>query len=128
MGNAGAAEAEAMGGSYELVRTDDAAGHVLDLEAGRCAAVYPKGGGGGGGIAPPPVPSPPSSPASARQRLVSLDVFRGITVLVRAEITPFFYFVKKNLFLFAGMFFLRLFCPLKISTVYSCKSLWLFLA
>uniref|UniRef100_A0A0E0DDM6 Uncharacterized protein n=1 Tax=Oryza meridionalis TaxID=40149 RepID=A0A0E0DDM6_9ORYZ len=70
-----------MGGSYELVRTDDAAGQVLDLEAGRCAAVYPKGGGGGGCVAPPPVPSPPSSPASARQRLVSLDVFRGITVL-----------------------------------------------
>uniref|UniRef100_A0A0E0KQ62 Heparan-alpha-glucosaminide N-acetyltransferase catalytic domain-containing protein n=1 Tax=Oryza punctata TaxID=4537 RepID=A0A0E0KQ62_ORYPU len=71
-----------MGGSYELVRTDDAAGHVLDLEAGRCAAVYPKGGAGAGGLAPPPVPPPSSSPASARQRLVSLDVFRGITVLL----------------------------------------------
>ncbi|KAG8064419.1 hypothetical protein GUJ93_ZPchr0004g38661 [Zizania palustris] len=80
----GPKEAAAMGG-YELVQSDDAAGHVtVDLEAGR-GCVFPKGGGsgggggGGGGSLPPPAPP---SPATPRQRLVSLDVFRGITVLL----------------------------------------------
>lgn len=71
--------AGAMGG-YELVRSDDAAAVAVDLEAGTTAACgrdYPKRHG-----------STPSSPAPATastrlQRLVSLDVFRGITVLVR---------------------------------------------
>ncbi|XP_062223205.1 uncharacterized protein LOC133922062 isoform X2 [Phragmites australis] len=52
-------------GGYELVKSDDAAG--ADLESGAAKA------------APSLAPSP--SPA-ARQRLVSLDVFRGITVLL----------------------------------------------
>ena len=75
-GNAGGAAPRpgAMGG-YELVRSDDAPALAVDLEAG--------GGGGcakrGAGTSPAP-----ASPSPARQRLVSLDVFRGITVLVRA--------------------------------------------
>ncbi|VAH47534.1 unnamed protein product [Triticum turgidum subsp. durum] len=54
-------------GVYELVRSEDAAGPALDLEAGRCG----------------PPPTAKASPAAPRQqRLVSLDVFRGITVLL----------------------------------------------
>lgn len=54
-------------GVYELVRSDESAGPAADLEAGGRRS-----------------PSPPkgSPAASSRQRLVSLDVFRGITVLV----------------------------------------------
>lgn len=74
--NAGAAAA-GMGG-YKLVRSDDAVGPVVDLEADRCG--YPKGAAGAGSS---PSAGPPS-PTSSRQCLVSLDVFRGITVLVRA--------------------------------------------
>jgi hypothetical protein len=78
--NAGAADGrqrrdsqEGMG-VYELVRSEDAAGPAADLEAGRC---------GSGSLSTPAATA--ASPASAqRQRLVSLDVFRGITVLVRA--------------------------------------------
>jgi len=76
-GNAGGAAPRpgAMGG-YELVRSDDAPALAVDLEAG--------GGGGcakrGAGTSPAP-----ASPSPARQRLVSLDVFRGITVLVRPQ-------------------------------------------
>uniref|UniRef100_A0ACD5UQ25 Uncharacterized protein n=3 Tax=Avena sativa TaxID=4498 RepID=A0ACD5UQ25_AVESA len=55
-------------GVYELVRSEDAAGPAVDLEAGRCR------------LSPPP--ASPASPAAPRQRLVSLDVFRGITVLL----------------------------------------------
>jgi hypothetical protein len=71
--------AGAMGG-YELVRSDDApAAIAVDLEAGGttapCDDGNPKHHRGS-------TPSPPA-PASTRQRLVSLDVFRGITVLVR---------------------------------------------
>ncbi|KAL6650669.1 hypothetical protein ACP70R_009594 [Stipagrostis hirtigluma subsp. patula] len=79
MGNAGSGGggrqgAAAMGG-YELVRSDDAPALAVDLEAGgRCAYRKPKGGAAGAG------PSP--SPAPARERLVSLDVFRGITVVL----------------------------------------------
>ncbi|KAG8081835.1 hypothetical protein GUJ93_ZPchr0014g46899 [Zizania palustris] len=63
-------------GGYELVRNDCADGHVMvDLEAGH-GCVFPKGAASGG-IAP----SAPPSPATPRQRLVSLDVFRGVTVL-----------------------------------------------
>jgi hypothetical protein len=63
-----APEAAGMG-VYELVRSEDAAGSVVDLEAGgRCRVT-------------PPAASPVAAP---RQRLVSLDVFRGITVMVRA--------------------------------------------
>ena len=58
-------------GGYERVRSDDATALAVDLEAG-C---------GGGG---PAKRAAGASPAPARQRLVSLDVFRGITVLVRA--------------------------------------------
>lgn len=66
--------ASAMGG-YELVRSDDAAGApVADLESGA----------GANNKAPPPSP-PPSPAARGQPRLVSLDVFRGITVLVRAH-------------------------------------------
>ncbi|RLM74791.1 heparan-alpha-glucosaminide N-acetyltransferase-like isoform X1 [Panicum miliaceum] len=64
----------AMGG-YELVRSDDAPALAVDLEAG---------GGGcakrGVGPAKRAAGTAPAS-AAARQRLVSLDVFRGITVL-----------------------------------------------
>lgn len=74
MANAGASDGRrtAAGmGVYELVRSEDAAGAAVDLEAGRC----------GSGLSSPPAKA---SPAAPRQRLVSLDVFRGITVLVRA--------------------------------------------
>ncbi|PUZ75888.1 hypothetical protein GQ55_1G245800 [Panicum hallii var. hallii] len=56
-------------GGYELVRSDDAAGAALgpDLESGA--------GGPTSKAAPP-------SPAARQPRLVSLDVFRGITVLL----------------------------------------------
>lgn len=64
-------------GGYELVRSDDAAGAAgADLESGASKAAG----------APPPSPAPSSasaSPAARQQRLASLDVFRGITVLVR---------------------------------------------
>ncbi|KAL5215544.1 hypothetical protein ABZP36_006945 [Zizania latifolia] len=88
VGNADAGEAAAAGwragrkgaaamGGYELVRSDYAAGHVMvDLEAGH-GCVFPKGAAAGG-----LAPSAPPSPATPRQRLVSLDVFRGITVLL----------------------------------------------
>uniref|UniRef100_A0A453BX09 Heparan-alpha-glucosaminide N-acetyltransferase catalytic domain-containing protein n=1 Tax=Aegilops tauschii subsp. strangulata TaxID=200361 RepID=A0A453BX09_AEGTS len=70
MANAGACDGRrsAAGmGVYELVRSEDAAGPALDLEAGRCG----------------PPPTAKASPAAPRQqRLVSLDVFRGITVLL----------------------------------------------
>jgi hypothetical protein len=64
--------AGAMGG-YELVRSDDAAGAGggADLESGAAKGAV--------SIARAP------APAAARQRLASLDVFRGITVLVRAR-------------------------------------------
>ncbi|XP_047064731.1 heparan-alpha-glucosaminide N-acetyltransferase-like [Lolium rigidum] len=56
-------------GVYELVRSEDAAGPAADLEAGRCRLSTPA--------------ATASTPAAAtRQRLVSLDVFRGITVLL----------------------------------------------
>lgn len=54
-------------GSYELVRSDAAAAITTDLEFG----------GSTSSKAAPLLPSP-----AARQRLVSLDVFRGITVLL----------------------------------------------
>jgi heparan-alpha-glucosaminide N-acetyltransferase len=58
---------------YELVRSDDAVGAPgTDLESGASASK-----------ASPPSPAPSTSPAARQQRLVSLDVFRGITVLVR---------------------------------------------
>ena len=60
-------------GGYERVRSDDATALAVDLEAG-C---------GGGGPAKRAAGASPA-PAPARQRLVSLDIFRGITVLVRA--------------------------------------------
>ena len=55
-------------GGYELVRSDDAAPGApgTDLESGASAGR-----------------ASPSSPAARQPRLVSLDVFRGITVLVR---------------------------------------------
>jgi heparan-alpha-glucosaminide N-acetyltransferase len=53
-------------GGYELVRSDDAAG-----------------AGGGADLESGAVSTAPA-PAAARHRLVSLDVFRGITVLVGA--------------------------------------------
>jgi predicted acyltransferase len=56
-------------GGYELVRSDDAPALAVDLEAG------------GGGPAKRAAGTSPA-PAPARQRLVSLDVFRGITVLL----------------------------------------------
>ncbi|PWZ23646.1 Heparan-alpha-glucosaminide N-acetyltransferase [Zea mays] len=63
-------------GGYELVRSDDAAGAAgADLESGASKAAG----------APPPSPAPSSasaSPAARQQRLASLDVFRGITVLL----------------------------------------------
>jgi len=60
-------------GGYELVRSDDAAGAPgTDLESGASASK-----------ASPPNPSTSSPAARQQQRLVSLDVFRGITVLVR---------------------------------------------
>ncbi|CAM0904787.1 unnamed protein product [Alopecurus aequalis] len=53
-------------GVYELVRSEDAAAApVVDLEAARCSS----------GRTSPPVVAP-------RQRLISLDVFRGFTVLL----------------------------------------------
>lgn len=58
-------------GVYELVRSEDAAGPAADLEAGRC---------GSGRLSTPAAAASPAS--SQRQRLVSLDVFRGITVLL----------------------------------------------
>ncbi|KAM0879055.1 hypothetical protein ACQ4PT_034503 [Festuca glaucescens] len=61
----------AMGG-YELVRSDDAAATTPDLEFG--------GSTSSKAVPLPPPPRPPSP--AARQRLVSLDVFRGITVLL----------------------------------------------
>jgi len=73
---------EAMGG-YELVRSDDApaAAIAVDLEAGGttapCGDDYPKRRRGSS------TPSPPAPASTRPQRLVSLDVFRGITVLVR---------------------------------------------
>uniref|UniRef100_A0A0E0CLD3 Heparan-alpha-glucosaminide N-acetyltransferase catalytic domain-containing protein n=1 Tax=Oryza meridionalis TaxID=40149 RepID=A0A0E0CLD3_9ORYZ len=64
-------------GGYELVRSDDAAAAgPPDLELGG------SGGGGCSTKAWPPSPPPPPSQGGARQRLVSLDVFRGITVLL----------------------------------------------
>ena len=65
-------EAAAAMGGYELVRSDDAAGAAPgpDLESGAGAA--------NSKAAPP-------SPAARPPRLVSLDVFRGITVLVRTH-------------------------------------------
>jgi hypothetical protein len=64
-------------GRYELVRSDDTPAIAVDLEAGTAAPRddYPKRRGS----APAPAPAP------TRQRLVSLDVFRGITVLVRTD-------------------------------------------
>nr|CAB3486956.1 unnamed protein product [Digitaria exilis] len=68
----------AMGG-YELVRSDDAAAlAAVDLEAGEGGG-FPKRGAGNAkhaaaGASPAAKPKP--------QRLVSLDVFRGITVLL----------------------------------------------
>jgi heparan-alpha-glucosaminide N-acetyltransferase len=62
-------------GGYELVRSDDAAATTPDLEFG---------GSSSSKAEPLPPPRPPS-PAARRQRLVSLDVFRGITVLVRTS-------------------------------------------
>ncbi|XP_008667245.1 uncharacterized protein [Zea mays] len=61
-------------GRYELVRSDDTPAIAVDLEAGTAAPRddYPKRRGS----APSPAPAP------TRQRLVSLDVFRGITVLL----------------------------------------------
>ena len=63
-------------GGYELVRSDDAAAGATgtDLECGASASK-----------ASPPstAPSSTTSPAARQPRLVSLDVFRGITVLVR---------------------------------------------
>jgi hypothetical protein len=64
--------ASAMGG-YELVRSDDAAGAPgPDLESGA-------------GANSKAAPSPPTAAPRGQPRLVSLDVFRGITVLVRAH-------------------------------------------
>lgn len=65
-------------GGYELVRSDDAAAAgPPDLELGG------SGSGNGGGVsAKSRPPSSPPSQGGARQRLVSLDVFRGITVLL----------------------------------------------
>lgn len=80
--NAGASagSAAAMGG-YQRVRSDDAPALAVDLEAGGAARHddYSKQGRGAAkqGAA--------DGPSSARQRLVSLDVFRGITVLVRTH-------------------------------------------
>ncbi|XP_062225541.1 uncharacterized protein LOC133924148 isoform X1 [Phragmites australis] len=68
-------------GGYELVQSDDAPALAVDLEAGGPCG-YPKGrgskdaGGAGAGSSPSSALGPP------RQRLVSLDVFRGITVLL----------------------------------------------
>lgn len=59
-------------GGYELVRSDDAAATTPDLEFGGSTSSKAE---------PLPPPRPPS-PAARRQRLVSLDVFRGITVLL----------------------------------------------
>ncbi|KAK3158066.1 hypothetical protein QOZ80_2AG0132530 [Eleusine coracana subsp. coracana] len=63
-------------GGYELVRSDDAAGvpggHD-DLEFGAPAAK---------GAAVSAAPAPAAALPATRQRLVSLDVFRGITVLL----------------------------------------------
>ncbi|BAH91723.1 Os02g0526201 [Oryza sativa Japonica Group] len=68
--------AGAMGG-YELVRSDDAAAAgPPDLELGGSGSCN-----GGGVSAKSRPPSSPPSQGGARQRLVSLDVFRGITVL-----------------------------------------------
>jgi hypothetical protein len=63
--------AAAMGG-YELVRSDDAPALAVDLETSAGSKQAADG----------------PSPARAQQRLVSLDVFRGITVLVRAQHSP----------------------------------------
>jgi hypothetical protein len=60
-------------GGYELVRSDDAAATAPDLEFGGSTSSKAE-----------PLPPWPPAPA-ARQRLVSLDVFRGITVLVRTS-------------------------------------------
>jgi hypothetical protein len=61
-------------GGYELVHSDDAPALAVDLEAG------------GGGVPAKRAAAAGTSPASpTRQRLVSLDVFRGITVLVRTS-------------------------------------------
>ena len=61
------ASAAAGMGVYELVQSEDAAGPVaaVDLESGSGRL------------------SPAAAAVAPRQRLVSLDVFRGITVLVR---------------------------------------------
>jgi heparan-alpha-glucosaminide N-acetyltransferase len=68
-------------GGYELVRSDDAPALAVDLEAGERSHGdhYPNGRVSKQAALPSPVP--------ARQRLVSLDVFRGITVLVRTHNT-----------------------------------------
>jgi heparan-alpha-glucosaminide N-acetyltransferase len=68
-------------GRYELVRSDDAPAVAADLEAGTAAPCdgYPKRRV----FTPSPSPSPAPASTRYRQRLVSLDVFRGITVLVR---------------------------------------------
>jgi heparan-alpha-glucosaminide N-acetyltransferase len=68
-------------GGYELVRSDEAPALAVDLEAGapRHGDHYPNGRVSKQAASP--------SPAPARQRLVSLDVFRGITVLVRTHNT-----------------------------------------
>ncbi|GJN27735.1 hypothetical protein PR202_gb15781 [Eleusine coracana subsp. coracana] len=71
---ANAGSAAAMGG-YERVRSDDAPALAVDLEAGH--GDYPKVRRSKAGA-----DRPSNSPAPARQRLVSLDVFRGITVLL----------------------------------------------
>ncbi|KAK3144869.1 hypothetical protein QOZ80_4AG0318880 [Eleusine coracana subsp. coracana] len=60
-------------GGYERVRSDDAPAFAVDLEAGHDD--YPK-------VRPSKEGADRPSPAPARQRLVSLDVFRGITVLL----------------------------------------------
>lgn len=67
----------AMGG-YELVHSDDAPALAVDLEAG--GRGFPKSSGGPAKRAA--AGTSPASTAPARQRLVSLDVFRGITVLL----------------------------------------------
>uniref|UniRef100_A0A804UME9 Heparan-alpha-glucosaminide N-acetyltransferase catalytic domain-containing protein n=1 Tax=Zea mays TaxID=4577 RepID=A0A804UME9_MAIZE len=67
-------------GRYELVRSDDAPAVAADLEAGTAAPCdgYPKRRV----FTPSPSPSPAPASTRYRQRLVSLDVFRGITVLL----------------------------------------------
>ncbi|RLM64242.1 heparan-alpha-glucosaminide N-acetyltransferase-like isoform X1 [Panicum miliaceum] len=78
-GTRGGRRPGAMGG-YELVRSDDAPALAVDLEAG------------GGGPAKRAAGTSPA-PAPARQRLVSLDVFRGITVLLLHLRSALFFFL-----------------------------------